>query len=153
MPYQIGDVINWYLAKESMTPKKLQKILYYAYSWVLTLQNENVDELNSRLFGERFEAWVHGPVIREVYNMYRDRGYQEIIRYTGELPSFDKDTEEILQEVWDTYGEFTGNQLESISHQESPWLNARNGYLPLDRCEVQISDRDIFECYIKRVIG
>lgn len=33
-------VANWFLTKESMTPKKVQKLVYYAYSWYLTLMNE-----------------------------------------------------------------------------------------------------------------
>lgn len=151
MPYQIEEVINWFLARSSMTPKKLQKILYYAYSWYLTLENENEEELENNLFDYKFEAWVHGPVIPRVYQIYREMGYNEIPKYHGELPQFDADTEEILEQVWEVYGGYTGNELESISHQESPWLNARDGYGPLDRCDVKISDRDIFQCYIQRV--
>ena len=151
MSYQIEDVVNWFLAKEEMTPKKLQKILYYAYSWYLTMQNDNIDQLEDRLFNANFEAWVHGPVVPEVYHMFRDRGYNTIERYTGLLPEFDDDTLDVLEQVWNEYGNYTGNQLESITHQESPWQKAREGYLPLDRCNEIIKDEDIFECYIQRV--
>lgn len=57
-----------------MTPKKLQKMLYYCYSWhlALTAENEDTEEiLSSRLFDATFEAWAHGPVIPEVYNAYK----------------------------------------------------------------------------------
>lgn len=151
MSYQINDVINWFLAKESMTPKKLQKILYYAYAWYLTLQNESANDLANKLFNAEFQAWVHGPVIREVYETYRANGYHSIDKYNGDLVLFDPDTEDILQQVWDVYGHFNGNELESITHQESPWLNTRKGYMPLDRCNVVISDKDIFNCYISRL--
>ncbi|WP_440118497.1 Panacea domain-containing protein [Paenibacillus sp. QZ-Y1] len=151
MSYSVDDVIKWFLSKEEMTPKKLQKILYYAYSWHLTFQNENVQDLRDRLFPDKFEAWVHGPVIREVYNKYRDKGSQAIPKFDGEAPNFDADTTDILNQVWGVYGGYNGNELESISHQESPWQNAREGYLPLDRCEVKISDKDIFECYVARL--
>ena len=32
----VSNVAKWFLSKESMTPKKLQKIVYYAYAWFLT---------------------------------------------------------------------------------------------------------------------
>lgn len=149
--YNIEDVANWFLSKESMTPKKLQKLLYYAYAWYLTLQNESSEELDNKLFDEEFEAWVHGPVVYSIYDKYRHKGYNEIEKFEGQLPQFDEDTLDILEQVWDEYGHFNGNELESITHQESPWINARKGYGPLDRCNEVINDKDIYECYIKRI--
>lgn len=151
MAYQLDDVIKWFLSRDEMSPKKLQKLLYYAYSWFLTLENESSEELENRLFEEEFEAWVHGPVIYSVYDHFRHLGYHAIPKFEGETPTFDEDTEDVLEQVWEVYGHYTGNQLESITHQESPWLNARKGYSPLDRCNVAISDKDIFECYVKRL--
>ncbi|MBS1456852.1 MAG: DUF4065 domain-containing protein, partial [Clostridium sp.] len=49
----------------SMSNKKLQKICYYIYSWYLTLYNHKIAPL-------KFEAWVHGPVSRELYNQYKN---------------------------------------------------------------------------------
>lgn len=146
--YDLKDVIKWYLSKAEMTPKKLQKILYYAYAWYLTLQNNDPEDLQDRLFDSSFEAWVHGPVIRSVYEDYRNHGYQSIPKFEGEIPQFDPDTEDILQQVWDVYGEFNGNELETITHQEDPWINARDGYRPLDRCEEEITDISIYQYYI-----
>lgn len=151
MTYQLNDVIDWFLAKSSMTPKKLQKILYYAYSWHLTFENDGPDDINRRLFNSNFEAWVHGPVIPQVYEKFRHLGYNEIPRYTGELPEFDPDTLDTLEQVWETYGHFNGNELESITHQESPWMKARDGYGPLDRCNEVIRDEDIYICYASRL--
>ncbi|MFT4430755.1 Panacea domain-containing protein [Bacillus velezensis] len=151
MAYNVQQVANWFLAKEPMTPKKLQKILYYAYSWFLTLENENPEELENKLFSEKFEAWVHGPVIYSIYDQYRHKGYQEIEKFEGQLPTFDDDTSDILEQVWQVYGQYNGNELETLTHQESPWINARKGYQPLDRCREELEDKDIFECYIQRV--
>ncbi|MDU9695132.1 DUF4065 domain-containing protein [Priestia aryabhattai] len=149
--YNVEQVAQWYLSKQEMTPKKLQKILYYAYSWFLTLQNDSEEELDNKLFDSQFEAWVHGPVIYEVYDHYRSNGYQPISKFEGEVPNFDEDTLDILEQVWEVYGNYSGNELEAITHQESPWLNARQGFGPLDRCDVPIDDRDIFRCYIARI--
>jgi uncharacterized phage-associated protein len=151
MTYPIQDVINWFLAKEAMTPKKLQKILYFAYSWTLTLENENANNIENKLFEDEFEAWVHGPVIREVYESFRIYGYQEIPQYQGPAPTFSEDIEEILLDVWEEYGHYSGSELESITHQEDPWIKARAGYSPLERCTNKISEEDIFNYYIQRV--
>ncbi|UDF17622.1 DUF4065 domain-containing protein [Bacillus pumilus] len=151
MSYSVESVAYWYLSKEEMSPKKLQKILYYAYSWFLTLQNESSDELENKLFEENFEAWVHGPVINSVYDQYRHYGYKEIDKFEGDLPKFDSEALDVMEQVWEVYGGYSGNELENITHQESPWLNARKGYQPLDRCRNEIEDKDIFECYIQRV--
>lgn len=151
MTYPLSDVIKWFLAQESMSPKKLQKLLYYSYAWFLTLQNESSDELDNKLFDAEFEAWVHGPVIYSVYDQYRHKGYQPIERYEGEIPDFDEETLDVLEQVWNVYGSYTGNEMESITHQESPWQNARSGYSPLDRCNEVISDEDIFNCYVERL--
>ncbi|WP_026582113.1 Panacea domain-containing protein [Bacillus sp. J33] len=152
MAYETQDVVNWFLAKEAMTPKKLQKILYYAYSWTLTLENDDVRNLDNKLFEADFEAWVHGPVIREVYEYFREYGYREIEKYEGEIPEFSHDIEGILEDVWEEYGSYTGNELESITHQEAPWLKAREGYSPLERCTEVITDESIFSYYIQRVV-
>lgn len=151
MSYRIEDVINWYLSKSPMSPKKLQKILYYAYAWTLTIKNDSVDRLDNKLFEAEIEAWVHGPVIEKVYRRYRDRGFNDIPQYIDEIPTFDEETEDILQQVWDEYGDYTGNQLESITHQEDPWIVAREGYQPLDRCNEIITDESIFQYYIQRM--
>ena len=76
MKRTVFDVANWFLSKESMTPKKLQKLVYYAYSWYLTLVNESKDDLTAKLFTSRLEAWVHGPVFPELYQKYK--GYSSI---------------------------------------------------------------------------
>lgn len=39
MTYSILDIANWFLSKEPMTHKKLQKLCYYAQAWGLALYN------------------------------------------------------------------------------------------------------------------
>ena len=58
------DVAHWFLSKESMTHKKLQKLCYYAQAWHCTLRN------GEPLFMNPIEAWIHGPVIRSLYKEY-----------------------------------------------------------------------------------
>ncbi|EAG2314581.1 TPA_asm: DUF4065 domain-containing protein [Listeria monocytogenes] len=149
--YTAKDLANWFLAKESMTPKKLQKMLYYAYAWTLTLTNEKEDDLSNKLFPEKFEAWVHGPVIPEIYQEYKEYGYSNIPKCESEINIDNKDIESILDQIMLVYGKFDGNQLESITHQEEPWISARIGYGPLDTCNKVIDDVIMYNTYIKRV--
>lgn len=147
----VFDVADWFLGKDSMSPKKLQKIVYYAYAWVLTLMNENEDDLDIKLFDSRIEAWVHGPVIPELYRKYKRNG-GSIITQKSDVPDFDEDIKDILDQVWEVYGGFTGNQLESITHQETPWIEARGNCSPVEICTNEITDKSIYRCYVERVV-
>ncbi|EAD0716504.1 DUF4065 domain-containing protein [Listeria monocytogenes] len=149
--YTAKDLANWFLAHESMTPKKLQKMLYYAYAWTLTLTNEKEDDLSNKLFPEKFEAWVHGPVVPEIYQEYKGYGYTNIPKCESEIDIDNKDIKSILDQVMSVYGKFDGNDLESITHQEEPWKEAREGYGPLDSCSEIISDETMYKTYIKRI--
>lgn len=151
--YTYNQVADWFLSKGkgNISPKKLQKLVYYAYAWTLTLTNDSSNKLNNRLFDDgKFEAWIHGPVIRRLYAEYADFGFNGITKEPKE-PKFAEDIEDILNQVWDVYGEYTADQLESMTHQEDPWKKARKGYSPLENCDKEISDEDIFNYYIKRV--
>ncbi|ATU69675.1 DUF4065 domain-containing protein [Levilactobacillus brevis] len=150
--YTADTIAKWFLTRSSMSPKKLQKMIYYAYSWVLTLMNDNSSDLQNKLFDDEFEAWVHGPVIRSIYSEYADYGYHDIEEYVGKKsPELPADIEDILEQVRDVYGGYTADELENMTHQETPWKNARNGYSPIELCQKKISDRDIYDCYIQRV--
>lgn len=116
----IFDVAEYFLSIQSMTHKKLQKLCFYAQAWHLAL-------LHGPLFGSRFEAWVHGPVSPELYQRYREYGWDEIPACTEFKGSLDPQSRELIDAVYETYGPFDGDQLEAISHTESPWCDARAG--------------------------
>ncbi|UWI43310.1 Panacea domain-containing protein [Lactobacillus paragasseri] len=151
--YSYNQVADWFLAKgnNSISPKKLQKLVYYAYAWTLTLLNDSSDKLSNRLFDDaKFEAWIHGPVIRKLYAEYADFGFNEIYKKV-KAPKFTDDVQDVLDQVWNIYGSYTADQLESMTHQEDPWKSARKGLSPLENSRSIISDKDIFDYYIKRV--
>ncbi|WP_423710358.1 Panacea domain-containing protein [Latilactobacillus curvatus] len=149
--YTTSQIANWFLAKESISPKKLQKLMYYAYAWTLTLTNDSPDELNNRLFNDKFQAWVHGPVLNDIYHQYAQYGYHNIDSKDIEKPNLVSDIEDILEQVWDVYGKYSADELESLTHQESPWKTARAGVDPLESCQNELDDRIIYECYISRI--
>ena len=150
--YDVYQVANWFLKQESLSPKKLQQLVYYAYSWTLVLLNESENSLTNKLFDERIEAWAHGPVIPELYDKYKCYGWEDIPQEEiNENVHFCDDVQEILDQILTVYGGFSANQLESITHQESPWIKARIGLLPGESGNVQIDDEEIFNCYSKRL--
>lgn len=65
------DVAKYFLslqgndAGDAISNMKLQKLLYYAQGFALAL-------LDKPLFDEDFEAWAHGPVLRCIYNKYKN---------------------------------------------------------------------------------
>lgn len=146
-------VVNWFLSQESMTPKKIQIMVYYAYAWVLTIMNDSVDNLQFRLFGNPIEAWVHGPVVKKLYDRYSNYGYNEICKSENSnsqsIKEINKNPDilDILQQVYEVYGNYSANELESIIKQEYPWQHAREGVSPIESSHNIICDRDMFIYY------
>lgn len=123
-------------------------MVYYAYGWTLALLNESAENIQYRLFESGIEAWVHGPAIPDLYHYFREYGVQDIsVSEEGQNGDFLCDEVDILQQVWDIYGKFSGNQLEVISRKESPWTDARNGIAAYEPSSNQISDIEIFKYF------
>src|SRR5689334_14747494 len=59
------------LAGDTISNLKLQKLCYYAQAWSLALDGKP-------LFGERIEAWAHGPAIPALYGRFKKYGFQAI---------------------------------------------------------------------------
>lgn len=151
--YTKQTIIDWILStakshNEEITPKKLQKLLYYVYSWGLVFLNETSDDLQTSVFDGKFQAWVHGPVDSEVYHQYSEYGYRAINTDNVNVPNIDNEiVEDVLQQVWDTYSQFDANQLENLTHTETPWQEKREGYNPLSISREPLSDVTIFNYY------
>lgn len=138
----IFDVAYTFLNFESMSNKKLQKICYYAQAWHLALFN------NEPLFREKFEAWVHGPVCRELYNVYKEFGWTNI--ECGKMGKAIEDTEklEFLKVIYNTYGGFDGDELESLTHSEEPWLEARRNLEEWEPSSEYIKEETMMKFYL-----
>lgn len=150
--YSVQDVANWFLnVLPDVTNKKLQKLVYYAYAWYLVLNNESADGLELKFFENKFEAWVHGAVYPELYGDYKKYGSGVIPKYDGQLAKFSEDEIDVLNQILEVYGGYTGNQLESICHQENPWRDARGDLAPYEPSNEPIKDKAIFDCYSARL--
>lgn len=140
---QFGDVFdlaNAFLSIESMTHKKLQKLCYYAKAWYLAINDTN-------LISEPFEAWVHGAVQPALYQKYRSYGFQIIPMHCGSIANLPEEFMSFAREIYHSYGDLDGDELESINHQEQPWINARKGLKPWQSCNVVISEEDMKSYY------
>lgn len=121
--FTIYEVANEFLAIESMTQKKLQKLCYYAQGLYGALTEE-------RLFEEELEAWIHGPVSPRLYNRYKVYGYNKIPK--KEIGTGDEELKEIVEQIYRIYGKLDGDQLEALTHKETPWKKARGDLQPYE---------------------
>lgn len=105
-----------------------------------------------------FEAWVHGPVSRKVFDLLKDKSLLYVdLKYVadGEIQSPTEHVQSTLtkeQHEWVNYvlGEFstlTGPELEALTHSEAPWVDARKGFGLADRCNNIIPKPAMAEFY------
>jgi len=123
---------------------KLQKLLYYSEAWSLALHGES-------FFSDPIEAWVHGPVVADVFHLYKDSRWSPI----GEAKTAAAEDEEALShigEVIDAYGTFSASELERLTHSEDPWMHARQG-LDSDMPSRNQIGRDAMKAFYTSRIG
>lgn len=138
--YSVFDIANWFLTKEEMTHKKLQKLCYYAQAWCYALNGYRLENTD-------FQAWIHGPVSPVLWEKFKSFGFNTI-KIKGKITNnFSQKDIKLLEDVWDTYGDSTGNALEALTHRELPWIEARKGYEENERCTVVISPNNMASYY------
>jgi uncharacterized phage-associated protein len=111
---------------EEVTPLMLQKLLYFIQGIYSALYGEP-------LFVEECRAWIHGPVYPEVYELFKDFKYNPIddVRFAlfeGMETGLTAQEKRVVDLVVNTFGMYGGKTLEKITHNETPWIEARNGY-------------------------
>lgn len=138
----VFSVADWFLQKESMNQKKLQKLCYYAQAWNLVFNGKP-------MFDGDFEAWVHGPVNHSLWNRLNSYGYLDIEqdKFSKERVIFGNEVLSVLNDVWATYGKYSGYQLELLTHQEKPWIEARSGIPETQPSKNIISKKTMREYY------
>ena len=151
--YKPSTIAHWFLnatdreAGDSITHLKLQKLLYYAQAWSLALDGKS-------LFEEELEAWTHGPVVRSVYNEFKQCGYDAIpLELTKESNIDNEDVLCILNQVNEVYGSSSAKFLEKKTHSELPWQEAR-GDLPIElKSQKKISKKTMRDFYKSKLDG
>ena len=135
--YSAKEIAKWFLVKDNVEAKenefeeepyeritnlKLQKLLYYAQGLYLAIYNEP-------LFSENIEAWPHGPVVRDVYNIYSSfKGNPIKINITKQdenvITKIEEDNKanSIVNLTYNNFAIYTAWQLRNMTHEDnSPW--------------------------------
>lgn len=146
----VDDVCDYVIVRlnEARTPLsvlKLHKLLYYIQAWHLAF-------FGCPLFAADFQAWIHGPVSRQIYDRFKDhksmysRVSKRDIRPGFSIDQIDRPNIRHIDAILEAYAEFADTQLEELTHEEAPWIKARNGCEPNERCETLISE-DLMKTY------
>ena len=118
------DAAKWLVAHahqqgDEITQLKLQKLCYYAQGYHLAIHG-------SPLFEDAIEAWDKGPVI---YSLRREYGRHKNSPLPadkgGEKISLDVPAARVLAATYREFRKATGSMLVTKTHQERPWLAAR----------------------------
>lgn len=115
---------------------KLQKILYFTYIDYLKITDK-------KLFNEEFEAWIHGPVCREVFNYVRINHDIEF-KSIKPLEVLEED-KKIIQKIVKNYINFESDELIFLTHETEPWKKARKGLSAEEYSDKKIDFQDINE--------
>lgn len=137
MAYPLKLVANTVLARDfedrcaTITPLKLQKLVYCLHGWHLAITGEPAIE------GE-FQAWPYGPVKDELYHLFKSYQNRPIDAYAkswvgDEEKAFvvPKSSNKDFYEIWDfvarRYMPFTATQLSALTHKPgTPWSITRD---------------------------
>lgn len=128
------DVGHYFLATqpedagEAISNLKLQKLCYYAQGFYLAL-NDGIP-----LFKDGIEAWAHGPVIPQLYHIFK--GYRDgpiPIPEGVDIAGYPEDVRALLDDISDVYGQFSAWKLRNMTHDEPPW---RDAYRKMEGSEI-----------------
>ena len=121
----VFDVANYFLMLddrndgEGISNLKLQKLCYYAQGFHAAIYDTS-------LFDEEIYAWMHGPVVPELYHTYKPYGRSSIP--PAPLPFMDLKGTEIglIEEVFNVFGQYSAWKLRDMTHDEPPWIQHKD---------------------------
>ena len=106
----------------------------------------------SLFFHEACEAWVHGPVVARVFGEYKSNRWAPNRRSCWACGERIRISRIHIDNVLDAYGDLGATQLERLTHQERPWLEARVGLAPDEPSRNPISMKSMKEFYSSLVV-
>jgi putative zinc finger/helix-turn-helix YgiT family protein len=119
------EIVVEYLLFEcqDITHLALQKALYY-------VQGFHKAFFGSFIFEEDCEAWVHGPVYRDIYRRFSGYCYDPIGSVEQpDTSAMSAEEKVLLDSIVKHICCYSGKTLESFTHGEMPWISTR-GNLP-----------------------
>lgn len=128
-----------------LTPLQINKLAFLLHGWTLgCLDNPLFDNRNRQI-----QAWRYGPVVVDIYHTLKTFRSEQVtlekirlrweankddsLKYenilTEDVQKFssdDSELAEILDNVYDVYGDFGGGQLINLTHEpDGPWDQCR----------------------------
>ena len=116
---EIENVSKYIENKIDVSPKLLQKLLYYVQMFAAIFNDTTP-------FSSKCSAWNHGPVFGKIYYQYKEYGYHLIQESEDENIELDPELKEVVDAVIKYFGIYGANTLEYFTHQEDPWIKAIN---------------------------
>ena len=110
-----------------MDEMEMHKMMYFS-------QRESLMNTNNPLFGDSFEAWKFGPVLRSVRNEYKRNHMFESVSET-----LTEEEKRLVESVFERYDSFDVWDLSSLSHEEFSWKQAREGLEPNENGSQKLS--------------
>ena len=147
---------NYILAKIGpMNQLKMQKLLYYVQAYHLAYFDKPIIE-------DDFEAWVHGPVSRKIWNEFKgvsllyDDFYFEneasgLEAITSVEATLSPEQVELINDVLSEYGGLSSYKLECLTHEETPWKTARKG-VPAGEPSDNLISKDLMQHFYKELL-
>ena len=128
-----------------ITPMKLQKLTYIVFK-------KYYQDTGSILFPEMFEVWKYGPVVRSLYDKFKQYKGNAIKDYCRESdgsvlvvnektsPTFEK----AISDVWEKYKMYDGIPLSEMTHRQgTAWYKAAKRHDPY-LSNADIKDEEVF---------
>ncbi|WP_267434076.1 type II toxin-antitoxin system antitoxin SocA domain-containing protein [Sphingomonas sp. GM_Shp_1] len=136
----VFDVAAYILEKTKvLTAMKLQKLVYYAQAWSLVWDEKP-------LFENRIEAWANGPVTPDLYFAHQGE-FTITSEPRGNSSKLTNDERDTVDAVLRDYGNKSATWLSALTHEEDPWINAREGVPDGQRSSRQITNAAMAEYY------
>ena len=121
---KIYSIVQYMLLKcDDLTNMSIQKILYFINGFSKYF-------LGHRLFNDNCEAWIYGPVYRDIYDalcvFYRefidkkDLIKPDVIELTAEEKRY-------LDDILPFFENYSGHALKNMTHITEPWEKTRKG--------------------------
>ena len=138
--YDVNKIADWFIwyneyirnfkdeDTDNISNMKLQKLLFYAQSAFLAIKGQP-------LFRNEILAWEHGPVIKEIYDKYKNKGNQGITEYNvDDIKDISKDDTNLLIDIYNLFAEYSAWGLRNLTHSETPWKSTkRNEVIKTDK--------------------
>ncbi len=132
----VQAVCNTFLLKSftesdhmSITPMKLQKLIYFAYK-------DYLQKTGNKAFNDAIQTWKYGPVVQSVYDEFKSFGKNPIKRFARDAQDKvyivnDKALNDSIDCVWNQYKSYTGIELSKITHEDgTAWSKAFDSHNP-----------------------